>query len=281
MHGAETQLIQYAEPFAAFASAAGAKYPREALRLAWKYLLQTHSHDTVHGTGVAKIIPDTIFRLAQVREIADGLSVRAFEAIVARMDTTAEADDAILVTVFNPTAQTRSEVVRLRLELPRAENIVDYRLRDIDGNEAELYELGKESVNLAAVNAENRPKSMYIERAELDMLASDVPAFGYRTWRMEREMSPGGVPTFPFPDPRDPWRPIGHMPGTLDNGLLHVSINANGTVDVTDRETGRVTRGLNLYQDSGCAGDMWTHRKPLQNKWISNLGAQAWRPPSL
>jgi len=71
------------------------------------------------------------------------------------------------------------------------------------------------------------------------------------------------------------YRPLGRMPNVLENAFLRVEIQPNGTVDVTDKESGKVTRGLNLLLDTGDAGDMWIHRKPKINRIISSLGAQA------
>jgi len=69
--------------------------------------------------------------------------------------------------------------------------------------------------------------------------------------------------------------PLCRMPNVLENAFLRVEIQPNGTVDVTDKESGKVTRGLNLLLDTGDAGDMWIHRKPKINRIISSLGAQA------
>ena len=271
----EPLLIHTAEPFAALGAMGGAIYPRDILRLAWKTLLQCHAHDSAHGIGVPKITPDTLNRLSQAEEMGEGVANRAFQNLVRQIDTASADDGDIFITVFNPTAYERSEIVRLQVELPRGEKIADSRLETMDGTRVNTYTHMETPLNLASVNHENRPKALYIKRVDLDAEVSGIPAYGYKTLRLVRQIDEGFVDIFPFPDPKDPYRPLGTMPNRLENAFLKIDIQPNGTVDVTDKESGKVTRGLNLLLDTGDAGDMWIHRKPKINRIISSLGAQA------
>jgi len=273
MAKAESLLIHTAEPFAAFGSLGGATYPRDMLRLAWKKLMQCHAHDSTHGIGVPNIVPDTLHRLTEVQEISEGVANRAFQGLVRQIDTSAADNGDIFITVFNPTAYERSETMRLLVELPRGEKIAGWWLEDMDGNRINTYTHTELPLNLASVNHENRPKALYIKRVDIDAEVNGVPAYGYKTLRLVRKIDEGYVDIFPFPDPKDPFRPLGSMPNRLENEFLKVDIQPNGTVDVTDKESGKVTRGLNLLLDTGDAGDMWIHRKPKINRIISSLGA--------
>ncbi len=272
---AESLLIHTAEPFAAFGAVGGATYPRDMLRLAWKRLMQSQAHDSTHGIGVPSIVPDTLHRLTEVQEISEGVANRAFQGLVRQIDTSAADSGDIFITVFNPTAYERSDVVRLHVELPRKEKIVDWWLEEMDGTRVNVYSHTETPLNLASVNHENRPKALYIRRVDLDAEVNAIRAYGYKTLRLVRRTDEGFVDIFPFPNPKDPYRPLGRMPNVLENEFLKVEIQPNGTVDVTDKERGKVTRGLNLLLDTGDAGDMWIHRKPKINRIISNLGAQA------
>ncbi len=275
MARAESLLIHTAEPFAAFGAMGGAAYPRDMLRLAWKKLMQCHAHDSTHGIGVPNIVPDTLHRLTEVQEISEGVANRAFQGLIRQIDTSSADSGDIFITLFNPTAYERSEVVRLQVELPRGEKIADWWLEEMDGTRVNIYSHTETPLNLASVNHENRPKALYIKRVDIDAEVTAIPGYGYKTLRLGRRIDEGYVDIFPFPDPKDPYRPLGRMPNELENEFLRVAIQPNGTVDVTDKESGKVTRGLNLLLDAGDAGDMWIHRKPKLNRIISSLGAQA------
>ena len=271
----ESLLIHTAEPFAAFASMGGATYPRDILRLAWKKLLQSQSHDSTHGIGVPNIVPDTMHRLLEAKDMTESVANRAVQGLIKQIDTSSADGNDILITVFNPTAYERSETTRLLVELPRGEAIADWWLEEMDGTRVNIYSHTEESLNLASVNHENRPKALYIKRVDIDAEINHIPAYGYKTLRLVRKIEEGFVDIFPFPNPKDPYRPLGRMPNILENEFLKINILPNGTVDVTDKENGKITRGLNLLLDTGDAGDMWIHRKPKINKIISNLGANA------
>jgi len=275
MTKAESLLIHTAEPFAAFGAMMGEDYPRDMIKFAWKTLMQCHAHDSTHGIGVPKIVPDTLHRLAQVQEISEGVANRAMGGLIRQIDTSSADDNDIFITVFNPTCSARSEVTKLMVELPRGEKIKDWWLEDMDGNRINIYSHTEKELNLASINHENRPKAIYIKRVDLDVELNDIPAYGYKTLRLVRDIDESFLDIFPFPNPTDPYKPLGSTPNTLENEFLKVEIQSNGTVNVTDKESGKVTEGLNLLLDTGDAGDMWIHRKPKLNEIISNHGAQA------
>jgi mannosylglycerate hydrolase len=271
----ESLLIHTAEPFAAFGAMGGAVYPKGIINLAWKTLMQCHAHDSTHGIGVPKITADSLSRIAQAQEMAEGVANRAVQGIVRQIDTSNAEDDDIFVTVFNPTAYERSEVVRLFVELPRGENVADWHLEDLEGSRVPMFKFREKDQNVASINHENRPKALYITRVDVDAEVSVVPAYGYKTYRMRRKCVANLLEGKAFPNPVDPYRPMGIMPNRMENEFLKVTIQLNGTVDVLDKESGRETTGLNLLLDTGDAGDMWIHRKPRENSIISNLGANA------
>jgi len=48
----------------------------------------------------------------------------------------------------------------------------------------------------------------------------------------------------------------------LANEFYAVTVNADGTLDVTDQRTGRTHRGLHCFVDGGDRGDLYTHCPP-------------------
>jgi len=115
---AEWLLQRCAEPFAVLAADLGAEYPSSLIDLAWKTLLKCHAHDSISGSGVDDIEEDMIYRLRQVVNISNGLLKRALGAIQLRIDNSAFPADTVLLTVFNPSPQPRTEVVSAAVDLP-------------------------------------------------------------------------------------------------------------------------------------------------------------------
>lgn len=272
---AESLLINYAEPLTVFNWLDGGDNRRELLYEAWKHLLQAHCHDSVHGLGVPKLKTDVLYRIDQVKEICESLTTRALQGLTAKIDTSLLEDEDIIVTIFNPSPYMRSEVVELVVDLPRSENVVDYWLEEINGTRIEHIERRRYDKNIAVVNSENRPKSLYCDRVELFASIKDVPPMGYKSLWLKRVRGNGNGTKMPFPPPKYPRQPIAQSPEVLDNGLVRVEVAGNGTVTVKDLKTGHEMRGLNSFVDCGCAGDMWVHREPELINTITSTGIGA------
>lgn len=54
--------------------AGGGGYDKDAVDLLWKYLLATHAHDSIHGSGDPKIKTDNLNRIAQAQCLAESLT---------------------------------------------------------------------------------------------------------------------------------------------------------------------------------------------------------------
>jgi alpha-mannosidase len=61
----------------------------------------------------------------------------------------------------------------------------------------------------------------------------------------------------------------------MENEYLRVRINSNGTLDLTDKRTGKEFRGLHYFEDSGEAGHAWARVAPEYDKVLNSLGCQA------
>lgn len=274
MFAAENTIIHYAEPLSALLLAHGGVYEKDILDLAWKYLLATQAHDSVHGSGDPKIKTDNLNRLAQVQEIANSVTRRAVEGICERIRLSGDKED-ISVVVFNTTPYERDDTIRLTLDIPQEERVEDYWLEYLDGRRVECYQLGKKEFNLAMVHRKNRPKSVYCDRFEVMAYITGIPAMGYTVLKLKRKKGDIATSTNPFPLGYFPYAPIAKSGNVLDNGLLRITIQPNGTLDVYDYETEKTVSGLNTLYDIGSAGDFWVHREPYYNSILSNKGGAA------
>jgi len=272
---AENTILNYAEPLSSFLKVNGGKYEKDILDLAWRYLLAAHAHDSIHGSGDPKIKTDNLNRLEQVQEIADSVTRRAVEGIAGIIDMSGFEKGEILVAVFNTTPYERNEVVKLTIDLPEEELVQDYWLEDINGNRLEIYQLSKYKYNLAMIHRAYRPKSVYSERVEIHANVCGIPPMGYKLLKIKRIKGSSETSTNPFPQGYFPYNPIGKPGNVLDNGLIRVSINDDGTVSIFDYETKTATGKLNYFIDTGCSGDFWVHREPYNNSILTTRGGRA------
>jgi len=162
---AEGALLS-AEAWASFAAAFGADAPRDELDGTWQRLLYNHFHDIMGGSCTDAVYLRALRRFEAVVETAEAVADRALASLARRIDTSGRH---MPVVVFNPTSTQRRDVVELDVvfrEEPTAFRIVDE---------------GGGGVPFHVSDARGRNT---ISTAHVAWLASDVPAFGYRLYRI-------------------------------------------------------------------------------------------------
>lgn len=88
----------------------------------------------------------------------------------------------------------------------------------------------------------------------------DIPAMGYKTLEVK-----------PFAHALQKKDGIAHG-NILENSVLRATVNANGTIDVLYKKTGKLYRGLNFYTSQGEVGNAWKHTAPEFDRKYSTIG---------
>jgi mannosylglycerate hydrolase len=294
---AQTLLEKWAEPFSSVAWMLGEPYPQEFLWQSWKYLLQNHPHDSICGCSVDAVHDQMMTRFEWSEEIAEELTVRSLQNIVKKINTagaeteTKQASHTVL-TVFNPLGWTRSEVVRATIDFltpdqrpavlehpvvstsPYTEVVAGFVIRDEQGNEVPYQVLEKRICEniMPPPDMNTFPIIQNVVRFEILLQAHDIPACGYKTYRV-----------IPQPAMKD------YNPGvqgslcsgtqrsfcTMENEHLNVAIHPNGILDITDKTPGNMYTNCHIFEDGGDVGDEYNYSYPLRDSIISNIGLPA------
>jgi mannosylglycerate hydrolase len=67
---------------------------------------------------------------------------------------------------------------------------------------------------------------------------------------------------------------ISKTDNVLENEFLYVEINANGTLKVKDKISGREYDGLHYFEDTGDVGNYWAYYPPYNNRTYTSLTAK-------
>lgn len=105
---AESLLVD-AELFAAIASQYGARYPHAALDKAWRQLVYGAHHDAITGSESDQVYLDLLTTWREAHDIGRTVLRGALDHLAARLG--GAPGDAVPVSVFNPSAWTRSDHV--------------------------------------------------------------------------------------------------------------------------------------------------------------------------
>ena len=259
----EQNVQRRAEPWNAIALSMGEAYPTAVLDECWDNMMKNHPHDTICGAGIDQMEKDMIARAEQVNLFSTGLYRRALQKIQSRIDNSDMEANEVGLTVYNPSPFPRSEVVSVWIDLPDECEYEDYSIRDDDGNLMEIQDVEYFPWGTLVRNLRDVSLQLHSERVRLHFEVKDVPPFGYRTFTVKHEED-------------IQWKSMGRMVtgvNQMENEHLRVKINSDGTLKITNKETGDVFDGMHYLEDSGENGHSWMHESPDRDELITSHAA--------
>jgi len=103
-----------------------------------------------------------------------------------------------------------------------------------------------------------------LARETIDFVAADLPAYGLKTYWVYPHGLPGPAVGARFIAPSSP------SPTSIENEYYRVEAHSDdGTLAVTDKQTGAVYTGLNRFVDGGDVGDLYNYNPPAHDQFIS------------
>lgn len=335
---AQTLLEKVAEPLAVFAHLdANASYPHDELTYAWKTLMQNHPHDSICGCSVDEVHQEMETRFLKSRNVAEVLIKEATSKLVKEIDTLgvdawsgnesdvnsnanvdAKAKAVIPFTIFNTTGWHRTGAVQVELEVAKKyfsegpaphllaqelkkEKLGHYVVRDDQGKivPSQIADMG---VHFGYDLPKDRFRQPYMARKiKVTLLASDVPALGYKVYACQQVTSDSTVGTVNVTSNSTSSSTSSstvnvtsnstsgvtslseaietksvHVEGhTMENDKLAVTVEQNGILTLLDKKSGHVFKGLNAFENSGDIGNEYVYRQPNGEVAMTTEGLQA------
>ena len=274
----QSLLTQWAEPMGVLAQRLlDRPYPTDFLRVAWRWLLKNHPHDSICGCSIDQVHEDMKFRFSQCRQIGERLTTEMTRAIAQAVEGEI-GENELRVVVFNPLPRPLDEPFEIELEIPDEwptfaeffgyENKPAFRLFDCDGKELAYQRLGQDPDRL-------QMKVFYIKYTTLQKLhrvrvclQTPLPAMGYVT--LTARAGDKTVPT------RHPDRPrMADSERSITNGLLRVSVEPNGSLTLQDLENNQTYERCLTFDDAADIGDGWNHGPPVNDRTIASTACAA------
>ena len=262
---AENLLTRLAEPLASILMyVCNTEYPSPFLNLAWKYFLSNHTHDANAGCAPDFVIQDVLYRIRQASEIAGGVIDESIKTIVKNIDTQNQSPNDFLLLLINPLPFSKTDVIDLVIDLPASINTQSFEIVDFDGKKYENVITRVEEAACFVDNKWNVPQTFITKRYYIKLLAHSLPSMGYQTLRI-----------IPVPKSHNQNESLVISPDTMENEFLRVKINSNGTLDVTDKTTGKTFGSLGYFIDQGEVGNAWRHQAPSDDDVITSISESA------
>jgi mannosylglycerate hydrolase len=269
---AENSMIRRTEPLAATLATLGVPHSSGMISTGWNYLLKAHPHDSINGVTQDKTVDDNLYRLNQAIEISETVYEDCMAGLLKRLDLSQYEQTDTLLLLHNPQPRPVREVIRVGIDTPQSEEVWTLGIEDADGARLAVQEITRDEHKQPVHDIEARPWPFYVDRHQLYLDTGEIPAGGYKVvkvvndrsyWREEEwwpamRKSAGGF--------------IGQGATQLENEFLKVTVNSDGTFDLTDKQTGRVIAGMHYFEDEGDTGDYWAYYAPYGNQIITSRG---------
>lgn len=271
----QNKLFGQAEPIACALYMAGGEYEGQFLNKALNYLLLSHPHDSINGVTQDKTVDDVLYRLNQAGEMADIVYHRGLQDILRRIDFSGYEKDDILLVLFNPGYQPRKEIVKVYVDTPRDAAIWDFKIADSKGEILETQEIERTEVVSPVVHLHARPFPYYADRHGVWLETGEIPAGGYEVYRVVKGDTFNRKTKFWAKTRKTKGEEIGLGCDRMNNGILDVTVNRDGSVTVKDLRSGEAYGPLNYFESTGDVGDYWMYFPPYNNRTYTSKGMQA------
>ena len=274
----ESALENEAEPICVISSLFGQSYPADELEYSWKTLMQNHPHDSICCCSVDEVQQEMVTRFNKSKQVADYLISEGKSYIADKIDTSVfeKYCEAIPFSVFNTTGRERTGVISVDLDIVRKSGwlkkcayeideitVPDYKLIDADGSSIpfRLEDLG---VTFGFDFPKDKFRQPYMARTvRITFEAENVPVMGYRTYSLAEGSDIDTKETLVTGENR------------MENSVISVQINGNGTLDITDKMSGRIYRGVGYYEETGDIGNEYMYKMPEGTEPITTKGDNA------
>lgn len=275
---AENLLLRKAEPFMAVNHLLGNGYEEGYLKKAWDYLIKSHPHDSINGVTQDKTADDVEYRLNQAIEMGHVLCDEAAYAIIRQLDLGEEFAGKQIIVLFNPQPFEVEEVCKVMVTTPREENVWSMAAHDVHGNELKVQEISRDEKDFPVHDLEARPWPFAADRHLMYVETGRIPALGYKVIVLEPKSSFSRTHYYWMEMRKSEGNDICMTDNILENENLKVTVNANGTLNMLDKNTGEVYENLHYFEDAGDVGNYWAYYPPYHNQIYTTLtdSADVW-----
>ena len=256
----QVQMEKWAGPLTAVSRLTGKKPLRpDFYRLAYRYLIQNHPHDSICGCSPDFVHRDMHYRYDQVEQINHNIEEYGLQNLSRFADSPGEN---MVLTLFNSLPFRRRETVTVDLYFDRRwkqkwsepfgyEPINAFQLEDKDGNAVPYRVIGvnrgKGRVHCGEQGSADRHRIVF-----------------------EADLAPGGTTEYRIVPVEGYTRPSGSLRTatyTAENDFVRLTVDpTDGTASVYDKRTGESYDKQLSFADDGELGDGYMHARPAADR---------------
>lgn len=248
----EALLAGRAEPAAVWEMVDGEEYPAVAMEKAWKELLKNQQHDGIGGCHVDRVTETMNERYATVKDIGETIVKNKLCALAGKINFSGLKENEIGLVIANTGFTPRSDIVICTVDIPKdwgmrwsGSSRRDFHLSavDQDGNEIPCHILTMNDDTVFGYLKFGNVIGYETTRCRIALQADNVPANGYASYFITPHKLRQGVQNT-----------IATGALSMENDFLSVRINENGTLRITEKNTGKTFDRVHYFEDNSDKG---------------------------
>ena len=242
----ENKITNILEPLATMAYSLGEEYHEGLIEAIWKELMKNHAHDSIGCCCSDKVHKDIENRFYLAENKVDELTNFYKRKIVDAIPEDITLDKLV---AFNLVPYERTTVI----EGDIITKMKNFELVDKEGKTYEYEILSTEVVDAGLIDRQIVHYGDYDPFVKYSIALEDtLPSMGYKSF-MIREIE-GEVK-------------VEQKGNVVENEFYKVEVNANGTLDITDKESGKLYSQVLTIEDGSDDGDGYDF-SPLADDFI-------------
>nr|WP_319554349.1 mannosylglycerate hydrolase [uncultured Vibrio sp.] len=244
----ENKIVNILEPLASIAWTLGFEYHHGLIEKMWKESMKNHAHDSIGCCCSDKVHAEILNRYILADDMATNLITFYKRKIVDHMPTREGCDKLVL---FNLSPYAREEVVNTTITI-RAE---EFNIFDENGTAVEYFVQDQRIIDPGKIDRQIVHYGNYDPFIEYDIQIKHlVPAMGFTTLHIKA-------------NEKGTKKVAEQKEFLLENEFYRININANGTLNVFDKETEHVYEQALRIEDGSDDGDEYDY-SPSRKEWL-------------
>ncbi|ENK2091297.1 TPA: mannosylglycerate hydrolase [Vibrio vulnificus] len=249
----ENKIVNILEPLASIAWTLGFEYHHGLIEKMWKESMKNHAHDSIGCCCSDKVHAEILNRYILADDMATNLINFYKRKIVDHMPAREGCDKLAL---FNLSPYAREEVVNTTITI-RAEQ---FNLFDENGTPVEYFIQDQRVIDPGKIDRQIVHYGNYDPFIEYDIqIKHTVPAMGFTTLHIQaNEKGTQKVAE---------QKAFSYENSQLENEFYRINVNANGTLNIFDKETEHLYEQALRIEDGSDDGDEYDY-SPSRKEWL-------------
>lgn len=237
----QAMLEREAEPLSCTSWMLGSGYPSAFMLYAWKTLMKNHPHDDICGCSVDEVHRDMVNRFEHVKQVGEVLIKDARDYLLSSIKVKGNESGIPLVAI-NTRPSSRSGEMSATVTAP---------VEDLKKGDLILTDFRRNQVPAKIIRGKKFRQEKFwgerdIQNVDVSFYAQNLPAMGYKTYYIRPKKKGDGKAEF---------SELKATSISIENNLVKVKINKNGTLNIKDKNSGMELKNVHYFEDCADAGD--------------------------